>query len=153
MKPPCCCLPFFLKDALIRELLLQKMLLPSHKFVQEDAEGSSRGLFQCNSPSRNSAVTSDDLAEIRVRYLLNTNRTYWTNCAFGLYPSSCVSRTNKIDELKIIIDKITVHTSTNKSHKGQLLTTEKFTRAHTHINPWSRQTQVATSDKCTLHST
>jgi hypothetical protein len=27
---------------------------------------------------------------------------YWTNCAFGLYPSSGVSRTNKIEELKII---------------------------------------------------
>jgi hypothetical protein len=25
----------------------------------------------------------------------------WTNCAFGLYPSSGVSKTNKIEELKI----------------------------------------------------
>jgi hypothetical protein len=27
---------------------------------------------------------------------------YWTNCAFGIYPSSGVSRTNKTEELKII---------------------------------------------------
>jgi hypothetical protein len=31
--------------------------------------------------------------------------------------------------------KITIHTSTNKSHKGQLLTTEQLTWARTHINP------------------
>jgi hypothetical protein len=66
------------------------------------------------------------------------------NCVFGLYPSSGVSRTNKIEEIKIIdkrttikiIDKrTTIHTSTNKSHKDQLLTTEQLTWAHTHINP------------------
>jgi hypothetical protein len=33
----------------------------------------------------------------------------WTNCAFGLYPSSGVSKT---EELKIYIPNITIHTST-----------------------------------------
>jgi hypothetical protein len=33
---------------------------------------------------------------------------------------------------------ITIHTSTNKSHKDQLLTTEQLTWAHTHINPRSQ---------------
>jgi hypothetical protein len=32
-----------------------------------------------------------------------------TNCAFGLYPSSGVSRTNKIEELKIIDHNTHVH--------------------------------------------
>jgi hypothetical protein len=26
---------------------------------------------------------------------------YWANCAFGIYPSSGVSRTDKIEELKM----------------------------------------------------
>jgi hypothetical protein len=39
----------------------------------------------------------------------------WTNCALGLYPSSGVSRTNKIEELKII-DKISQYTRPQTNH-------------------------------------
>jgi hypothetical protein len=37
------------------------------------------------------------------------------NCAFGLYPSSAVSRTNKIEELKII-DKRSQYTRPQTNH-------------------------------------
>jgi hypothetical protein len=40
----------------------------------------------------------------------------------------------KIEELKIYIPNITIHSPQN-SHKGQLLTTEPLTWVHTHINP------------------
>jgi hypothetical protein len=36
------------------------------------------------------------------------------------------------------IDKISQYTRPQKSHKGQLLTTEQPTWAHTRINPWSK---------------
>jgi hypothetical protein len=49
--------------------------------------------------------------------------------------------------------KITIHTSTNKSHKGQLLTTEQLTWAHTHIKPLKPVKQVAISDPATAHFT
>jgi hypothetical protein len=42
-------------------------------------------------------------------------RMYWTNCAFGLYPSSGVSRTNKIEELRII-DKRSQYTCPQTNH-------------------------------------
>jgi hypothetical protein len=60
------------------------------------------------------------------------------NCVFGLYPSSGVSRTNKIEEIKNYRQKNTINMSTNKSHKDKLLTTDQLTWAHTHINPWSQ---------------
>jgi hypothetical protein len=41
----------------------------------------------------------------------------------------------KLRKLKIIDKRTTIHTSTNKSHKDQLQTTEQLTWAHTHINP------------------
>jgi hypothetical protein len=46
----------------------------------------------------------------------------------------------KLKKLKIIDKRlkhkyITIHTSTNKSHKDQLQTTDQPTWAHTHINP------------------
>jgi hypothetical protein len=66
--------------------------------------------------------------------------TYWTNCAFGLYPLSGVSKNkqnNKIEELKIY----------TKYHK--LLTTEQLTWAHTHMNPWSKS-DTGGSDVCTV---
>jgi hypothetical protein len=56
------------------------------------------------------------------------------NCVFGLYPSSGVSKIIKIEEIKNYGQKVTIHTSTKKSHKDQLLTTEQLTWAHTHIN-------------------
>jgi hypothetical protein len=63
--------------------------------------------------------------------------SYWTNCAFGLYPSSGVSKNKQNWGIKNI-DKISQHTRPQYSHKGQLLTTEQLTWAHTHINPWSK---------------
>jgi hypothetical protein len=50
---------------------------------------------------------------------------------------SGVSRTNiiKNTDKKIKPKYIKIHTSTNKSHKVQLQTTEQPTWAHTHINP------------------
>jgi hypothetical protein len=40
----------------------------------------------------------------------------------------------KLRKLKIIDKRTTIHTSTNKSHKDQFLTTEQLTWTHTHIN-------------------
>jgi hypothetical protein len=61
----------------------------------------------------------------------------------------------RIEEIKNYRQKITIHTSTNKSHKDQLLTTEQPTRAHTHINPWSQSNTGGNKwhSHCTLHST
>jgi hypothetical protein len=60
-------------------------------------------------------------------------KLYWTNCTFGLYPSSGVSKNWGIKNR----DKISQCTRPQNSHKGQLLTTEPLTWVHTHINPWS----------------
>jgi hypothetical protein len=46
---------------------------------------------------------------------------YWTNCTFGLYPSSGVSKNWGIKN----IDKISQYTRPQNSHKGQLLSTER----------------------------
>jgi hypothetical protein len=75
------------------------------------------------------------LTRASISFLQGQVCCYSTNCVFGLYPSSGVSRTNKIEEIKNYRQNITIHTSTNKSHKDQLLTTEQLTWAHTHINP------------------
>jgi hypothetical protein len=57
---------------------------------------------------------------------------HWTNCAFGLYPSSGVSRTNKIEKLKIQTkDHDThVHKQTTQGSITNLLAT--YLCAHTH---------------------
>jgi hypothetical protein len=64
-------------------------------------------------------------------------------------------KTNKIEEIKNYRQNITIHTSTNKSHKCQLLTTDKLTWAYTHINPWSKSDTGGNKwpSHCTLHST
>jgi hypothetical protein len=73
---------------------------------------------------------------------------YWTNCTFGLCPSSGVSK--KLRN-KIYIPK---NTHVQNSHKGQLLTTEPLTWVHTHINPWSKSDTGGNKwpSHCTLHS-
>jgi hypothetical protein len=55
--------------------------------------------------------------------LMKLHLLFWTNCAFGLYPSSGVSKNWGIKN----IDKISQYTSPQNSHKDQLLTTEQLT--------------------------
>jgi hypothetical protein len=69
---------------------------------------------------------------------------YWTNCTFGLYPTSGVS---KIWGIKIYIPK-NHNTHVQNSHKGQVLTTEPLTWVHTQHKPlkqvrhrWQQMTQ------------
>jgi hypothetical protein len=53
------------------------------------------------------------------------------------------------------IDKISQYTRPQKkSHRGQLLTTEQLTWAHTHINPWSKSDTGGNKwpSHCTLRS-
>jgi hypothetical protein len=45
-----------------------------------------------------------------------------------------MSEVRVCEEIKNYRQKITIHMSTDKSHKDQLLTTEQITWAHTHIN-------------------
>jgi hypothetical protein len=73
-------------------------------------------------------------------------------------------RTNKTEEIENYRQKNTIHTSTNKSHNDQLLTTDQLTwaraRAHTHTHTHTHtqtlgasETQVAISDPATAHFT
>jgi hypothetical protein len=75
---------------------------------------------------------------------------YWTNCTFGLYPSSGVSKNWGIQN----IYQISQYTRPQNSHKCQLLTTEPLTWVHTHINPWSKSDTVGNKwpSHCILHS-
>jgi hypothetical protein len=60
----------------------------------------------------------------------------------------------KLRKNKIYRQKNTIHTSTKKSDKGQLLTKEQLTCAHTHMNP-RRQSNTGGNkwpSHCTLHS-
>jgi len=71
----------------------------------------------------------------RANVSFQTGIFYWKNCAFGLYPLSGVSKNKQNWGIKNI-DKISQYTRPQNSDKGQLLTTEQLTWAHTHMNPW-----------------
>jgi hypothetical protein len=77
----------------------------------------------------------------------------WTNCAFGLYPSSDVSKNKQNWGIKNI-DKMSQYTRPQISHKDQLLTTEQLTRVHTHMNPSSKSDTGGNKwpSHCTLHT-
>jgi hypothetical protein len=76
----------------------------------------------------------------------------WTNCAFGLYPSSGVSKNKQNWGIKKYRQSITIHTST-KITQGSITNHRAYT--HTHINPWSQSNTGGNKwpSHCTLHST
>jgi hypothetical protein len=74
------------------------------------------------------------------------------NCVFGLIHRLVSQEQTKLRKLKIIDKRTTIHTSTNKSHKDHLLTTEQLTWVHTQTLEAS-QTQVAISEPASAHFT
>jgi hypothetical protein len=59
------------------------------------------------------------------------------NCVFGLIHRLVSQEQTKLGKLNIIDKRTTIHTSTNKSHKDQLLTTEQLNNSFNTNTPSS----------------